>query len=71
MDESLMQRAVHTAVLEAGIAKRASRQSFRHSFATHLIESGCNIRTVQEPLGHSDVKTPLSIRMCSTGDLLE
>jgi integrase len=59
MDESLMQRAVHTAVLKAGISKRVSCRTFRHSFATHLIESGYDIRTVQELLGHSDVKTTM------------
>ncbi len=55
----LCKRAVHTAVLKAGIAKRVSCYTFRHSFATHLIESGYDIRTVQELLSHSDVKTTM------------
>lgn len=59
MDESIIQRAVKSAVDRSGITKRASCHTFRHSFATHLLESGYDIRTVQELLGHADVKTTM------------
>jgi len=55
--ESGLQKAVKTAVVRAGITKRATCHTMRHSFATHLLENGVNIRTVQELMGHKDVKT--------------
>jgi integron integrase len=57
MDPSPMQKAMKTACRQAGIIKRATPHTLRHSFATHLLASGYDIRTVQEVLGHKDVKT--------------
>jgi integron integrase len=59
LDEKLLQRAVKKAVQASGIAKLATPHTFRHSFATHLLQSGYDIRTVQELLGHADVATTM------------
>ena len=59
VSRNALQRAVRQAAQLADIQKRVTPHTFRHSFATHLLETGYDIRTVQELLGHKDVKTTM------------
>ena len=59
MDEKSIGRSIRNAARRVGIMKHITSHTLRHSFATHLIENGYDIRTVQELLGHKDVKTTM------------
>jgi integron integrase len=68
--ESVLQRAVKEAARRSGVAKRVTCHTFRHSFATHLLESGCNIRMIQKLLGHKDLRTTMVYTHVASGNKL-
>lgn len=69
MQETDIQRAIKAAALRAGIPKRVSCHTFRHSFATHLLQANYDIRQIQQMLGHSDVRTTMIYTHAIKSDL--
>ena len=59
LDQSAINRAIKKAVHQTNIAKKVSAHTFRHSFATHLLQRGTDIRTIQSLLGHKDLETTM------------